>query len=212
MLTVRDRDHTPTKVLQSLGQHTHSLGIEVIGGLVQGDDVGLSPESRPQHEPRLLSGREATDHTLCAHFLRHLERLEVLLDLTLGEGPVRYTRRLRCEALIIGTSEAVHSHHPELGHRLEGILLGVIQSFPFDLIDDVLAAFLPSHYLLRRISVLAMLLGHLSSDLLLLLGARVLEAPLELLVVAVPEAQLEVMHRRALQELLQVECVVLRDV
>ncbi len=58
---VRDDDERAVVILQRLGERLAHLDVEVIGGLVQQQQVGLLPDEQREREPRFLAAGKAAD-------------------------------------------------------------------------------------------------------------------------------------------------------
>ena len=84
---VRDDDQRAVVVLQRLGQRLAHLDVEVVGRLVEQQQVGLLPHEQRQREPRLLAAGEAADR-LRRHVAAKIEAAEEVAQLLLARRRV----------------------------------------------------------------------------------------------------------------------------
>mmetsp|Transcript_27248 Transcript_27248/g.45587 ORF Transcript_27248/g.45587 Transcript_27248/m.45587 type:complete len:357 (-) Transcript_27248:1521-2591(-) len=105
-LVVRDHEHPPLEGDNAPGQRPEGLLVQVIGGLVQGQDVRPIPHRRRKHQPRLLPAREPLDLVISQHGV-DLEVGQMLADLGGGEGADGGPPLLRLHHLV----EPLHQLH-----------------------------------------------------------------------------------------------------
>ena len=201
---MRYGQHAALEVLQRLGKRCQGVVVEVVGGLVQRDDVGVDPHRCGQHQTRLLSPGHSLD---LAHgeVLVDSELLQVQTDLLLGQRPEVHARLHRLE-LLVKVANHLHDVLVLLHERRDGLPLGVLvlAAAPSALVEQGLAALLATDDL-ADVAALHRLLE-------LILG-EVVRRPLgDLLVAAQVEAVLQVLQRRVFDALLEVVHGVLRDV
>mmetsp|Transcript_7942 Transcript_7942/g.25270 ORF Transcript_7942/g.25270 Transcript_7942/m.25270 type:complete len:492 (+) Transcript_7942:265-1740(+) len=195
-----DHHDAPAEGLQGLGQGLHGLHVQVVRGLVHRDEVGLRPEHGGQGEPDLLAGGEAPDLPVAAHLLVDAEGLAVPDHLAARERPLVQARGLGRDALVASDDDLVQAHGLELGDGLHGVLLGVVQALPADLVGELGAHLRAAHELLHLVAVLPVLLGQGLAALGLVLVLRLDEALLQVAVVAVLEALRDVDKGRGVEE------------
>mmetsp|Transcript_68211 Transcript_68211/g.188929 ORF Transcript_68211/g.188929 Transcript_68211/m.188929 type:complete len:304 (-) Transcript_68211:293-1204(-) len=212
LLRVRDHDDAALVPGEALDQRVQRLHVDVIRGLVEGDDVRLRPEGRAQGELGLLPGGEAADLAVQDHVLVEAELLEVLDDLLLAQGPLVHPDGLRGLPLVEGLREGRHAHHLELGHGLERVLLLIREVRPLHLVQHLVSPNHAADDVPDLVAVLAVPVRQVLPHLGLLLVRRLKQSPLQSLVPPMLVPLLDVHVWRAVQELGQVEHVLLRDV
>mmetsp|Transcript_1422 Transcript_1422/g.4430 ORF Transcript_1422/g.4430 Transcript_1422/m.4430 type:complete len:469 (-) Transcript_1422:1195-2601(-) len=195
-----DHDNAAPEARKGLGQSLHGLDVKVVGGLVHRDEVGLGPEHGGQGEPDLLTGGEAPDLPVAAHLLINAEGLAVPHDLAARERALVEASGLRRDPLVTGDDDLVEAHGLELGDGLDGVLLGVVQALPVDLVGELRAHLRAAQELVDLVAVLPVLLGQVLAPLRLLLVLGLYEALLQVAVVAVLEARRDVDEGRGVEE------------
>ena len=110
MSVVTHHEHTLLQVAQILLQPLHGVEVEVVGGLVEQQIVGMTKESLGQHDAHLLVVRQLRHHHIVAVFL-HTEVLEQLGSLALSL-PTVHLGKLQFE---VGSQIAVFLAHLRLG-------------------------------------------------------------------------------------------------
>ena len=83
MAVVRDDDECAVVILQRFGERLAHLDVEVIGGLVQQQQVGLLPDEQREREPRFLAAGEAADR-MADHVAAEIETSEKVAELLLA--------------------------------------------------------------------------------------------------------------------------------
>mmetsp|Transcript_29745 Transcript_29745/g.74915 ORF Transcript_29745/g.74915 Transcript_29745/m.74915 type:complete len:204 (-) Transcript_29745:2832-3443(-) len=109
-----NHEDATTESVQSLCEGLHRLNVQVIGGLVDGDEVRLGPKHGCEGEPHLLTGREAPDLTVAAHLLVDAKGLTMPNNLTPRQRPLIKACSLRSNALVARDDDLVEAHHLEL--------------------------------------------------------------------------------------------------
>jgi hypothetical protein len=92
---VRDDHHAALVFLQRQRQGVAHLEVEVVGRLVEQQQVGLLPDQQGQGEARLLAAGEIADLAQC-HVAVEVEAAEVIADRSCSR--VRGSRRCTCRS------------------------------------------------------------------------------------------------------------------
>ncbi len=103
MAIVRDDHQRPVVVLQRFGERLAHLDVEVVGRLVEQQEVRPLPHDQREREARLFAAREAA-HRVRHHVAAEIEAAEEVAQLLLAGGGVRLRqmpeRRLRRAQLL----------------------------------------------------------------------------------------------------------------
>jgi hypothetical protein len=83
MAVVRDDHERALVVLQRLGQRFAHFDVEVVGGLVEQQQIGLLPHEKRQRQPRFLAAGKAT-HRMRDHVAAEVESAEKVAQLLLA--------------------------------------------------------------------------------------------------------------------------------
>eukprot|EP00051_Salpingoeca_urceolata_P026343 m.476960 g.476960 ORF g.476960 m.476960 type:complete len:1145 (-) comp20711_c0_seq1:131-3565(-) len=86
LVVVRDHDDTALKLADGAGEGAERVAVEVVGGLVENENVGLVPGGCGEHDLDLLAAREGRHARVGAVLAVETDVFEVLLDVGLGEG------------------------------------------------------------------------------------------------------------------------------
>ena len=146
---MRDTQDTTLKVLQGLDQGGEGLSVQVVGRLIQTDDVGLSPGSGTQDDLDLLTSRETSHGVVGDELGLETEIGKVLLNLLSDKGP-HHTESLSLsrvelhDLLFESSEEQLVSRHPNVLGRRETlerdlVLVRLLELLSSDkLLDDSL--------------------------------------------------------------------------
>eukprot|EP00050_Salpingoeca_kvevrii_P005674 m.285049 g.285049 ORF g.285049 m.285049 type:complete len:376 (-) comp11283_c0_seq1:2481-3608(-) len=86
LVVVGDHDDAALVLADGLGKGTERLAVEVVGGLVENENLGLVPHGSANDDLDLLTTREGSHAVVGAKLAVETDILEVLLDVVLGEG------------------------------------------------------------------------------------------------------------------------------
>mmetsp|Transcript_5929 Transcript_5929/g.20180 ORF Transcript_5929/g.20180 Transcript_5929/m.20180 type:complete len:1091 (-) Transcript_5929:63-3335(-) len=211
LVVVGDHHHAALELLDGAGERAERLAVEVVGGLVEDEDVGLVPHGGGEHDLDLLPARERLHAVVGPELAVQADVLEVLLDVVLGERALVLPLAER-ELLIRGLDVLAEAPLDKLVHGQELVgLVGLVNELDLVLVlllhraagaRELLDEELDLDHLARAVvdihldGLLALL------DLLLGQGHGVLLD--HLLVVAALVAPLDVLVGRLVQVLLDV--------
>ena len=114
LVVVGNDDNATVEGLDGAGEGTEGLAIEVIGGLVEDEDMGLVPHSSGKDDLDLLSSREGRHTVVGTEFTVETAILEVLLDVLGG-------KRTDVKTGTLGNLEIDGLHGLLPTHLLEGL-------------------------------------------------------------------------------------------
>ena len=88
---MRDDDQRAVVILQRLGQRLAHLDVEVVGRLVEDQQVGLLPHQQREREPRLFAAGKAADRR-ARHVAAKIEAAEEIAQLLLARARLDLAR------------------------------------------------------------------------------------------------------------------------
>eukprot|EP00128_Syssomonas_multiformis_P003089 Colp12_sorted_trinity150504_noHs@15450 len=206
---VGNEDHTTAEGLNGTSKGTERVTVEVVGGLVEHDHVGVVPGGGTNDDLDLLTTGETTDAVVGGELRVKTDVLKVLLDVDGGEGALVGTGHLGL-LVINSLNELVKTNGLEGLTAHPGVLL-VGNAHPLDLVVEGTLALTTTANLLD-LTLLVVDHDDLLKELLLLRGdlARGLLAHLTILTVGV--TPLDVLVGGEVEVLLDVVEGVLGDV
>mmetsp|Transcript_7118 Transcript_7118/g.14402 ORF Transcript_7118/g.14402 Transcript_7118/m.14402 type:complete len:1078 (+) Transcript_7118:324-3557(+) len=86
VVVVGDHHHAALEVLDGGGERAERLAVEVVGGLVQDDDVRLVPQGGGKHHLHLLPAGQGGHAMVAAELAVQAHVLQMLLHVHLGQG------------------------------------------------------------------------------------------------------------------------------
>ena len=134
---VGDRDDRARVLLEEPLEPGHGLGVEVVGGLVEQQQVGLAKQQAAQRDAALLAAREGGDVGVVGRTAQGVHRdVDVALEVpgVGGVDPVLECRLLGPDRLVVGVRLAPLGHDLveaidqvlDLGHAVLDVALDVL--------------------------------------------------------------------------------------
>ena len=128
--------------------HSHGFGIEVVGGLVEEQQVGMLEQQPAQRDPPLLAAGERRDVRVVGRAAKGVHRdVDVPLQVPCADrvDPVLERRLLGTDGLVVGVRLGPPGHHGVVGidevldrpHAVEHVALDVLGRVELRLLRQV---------------------------------------------------------------------------
>mmetsp|Transcript_2571 Transcript_2571/g.7552 ORF Transcript_2571/g.7552 Transcript_2571/m.7552 type:complete len:298 (-) Transcript_2571:1381-2274(-) len=119
LLIVRDHQHRASPLIKRRRQRTEGFAIQVVGGLIQNEQMGTVPHGSGQNKLHLLSTGQSADLAVGSEFLLEAKVIQVLLNLGRGTGAKVQSSLLGRNFLVGLLQELLEAHGKQF-------LLGVV--------------------------------------------------------------------------------------